>query len=68
MLAILNTLREHPGADLRGIWDELREQARRKVTHAKVAEVGLAVATAASICYLGYRLHMGLQNFVLLGY
>jgi hypothetical protein len=46
----------------------MKEWARRNVTSEKVAEAGLSLAAAVTIFYLGYRLHAGLQNYVLFAY
>jgi hypothetical protein len=68
MLAILNELREHPGADFWGFWDELKERARRKVTNERIARNGLAFAGAVSMCYVAVRIVEGVQGFVVCAY
>jgi hypothetical protein len=68
MLAIINTLREHPGSDLWGIWDELKAQTRRNLTNEKIARNGLAFAGAVSMCYLAARLVQGVQSFFAYAY
>jgi len=67
-LAIINTLREHPGADFWGFWDELKERARGNVTSEKIARNGLAFAGALSMCYLAVRLVQGVQSCVVYAY
>jgi hypothetical protein len=68
MLAIINTLREHPGADFWGFWDELKERASRNDTSEKIARNGLAFAGALSMCYLAVRLVQGVQSYVVYAY
>ena len=68
MLAIINILREHPGADFWGIWDELRERAKRSITNEAVARNGLAFAGAVSMCYAALRIVEGLQSYVAYAY
>jgi hypothetical protein len=68
MLAIINTLREHPTADFWGFWSELKERARRNVTNEKIARNGLAFAGAVSMCYLAARLVQGVQGLVVYAY
>jgi hypothetical protein len=68
MLAIINTLREHPSADFWGFWSELKERARRNVTNEKIARNGLAFAGAVSMCYLAARLVQGVQGLVVYAY
>ena len=67
-MAIINTLREHPGADFWGFWDELKERARRSITNDKIARNGLAFAGAVSMCYLAARVVQGAQGFVAYAY
>ena len=64
MLAIINSLREHPGADFWGFWDELKARARGNVTNETIARNGLAFAGAVSMCYLAVRLVQGVQSFL----
>ena len=68
MKAIRNTIRVRGTADVPSLWEEVKEWARRNVTNEKVAEVGLSLAAAVSIFYLGSRLYEGLQNYVLYAY
>jgi len=68
MLAIINTLREHPSADFWGFWSELKQRARRNVTNEKIARNGLAFAGAVSMCYLAARLVQGVQSYVAYAY
>ena len=68
MLAIMNALREHPGADFWGVWDELKERARRSVTSGKIARNGLALAGAVSMCYVAVRMVQGVQGLVVYAY
>jgi hypothetical protein len=68
MLAIINTLREHPGADFWGFWSELKEQVRSSITNDSIARNGLAVAGAVSMCYLVARLVQGVQSFFAYAY
>jgi hypothetical protein len=68
MLAIMNALREHPGADFWGVWDELKDRARRSVTSEKIARNGLAFAGAVSMCYVALRIVEGVQGLVVHAY
>lgn len=68
MKASRNTVRLHRDADLSSFWEELRDWVRRNVTNEKVAEVGLAFATAVAVCCLGSRLYAGMQNYVMYAY
>ena len=38
----------------------MKEWARRKVTNEKVAEIGLSLAAAVSLCYLGEKIYVAL--------
>jgi len=68
MLAIINTLRQHPGADFWGIWDEFKAEARGKVTNETIARNGLEFAGAVSMCYFAARLFQGVQGLVVYAY
>ncbi len=68
MLAIINTLREHPGADFWGFWDELKERERRGVTNEGIARNALAFAATVSICYFAAGLAQGVQNYLAYAY
>jgi hypothetical protein len=68
MLAIMNALREHPGADFWGFWSELKEQVRSSITNEAVARNGLAFAGAMSMCYVAVRLVQGVQGLVVYAY
>jgi len=68
MVAIINTLREHPGADFWGFWTELKEQVRSSITNEGIARNGLALAGAVSMCYLAVRLVQGAQSYIAYAY
>lgn len=68
MKAIRNTVRVRRTVDESSLWEEVKEWAKRNVTNEKVAEVCLSLATAVSICYLGSRIYVGLQNYALYAY
>ena len=68
MKATRNTVRLHRGVDSNSVWEDVKEWARRNITNEKIAEVGLSLAAAVSICYLGSRIYAGLQNYVVYGY
>jgi hypothetical protein len=68
MKARRNTVRLHRPVDVSPVWEDVQEWARRKITNEKVAEVGLSLAAAVSLCYLGARLYVGIQNYVLYAY
>lgn len=68
MLAIMNALRRHPGADFWGFWDGLTERARSRLTSEKIALNGLACAGAVSMCYVAARLVQGVQSYVAYAY
>jgi uncharacterized protein (DUF2267 family) len=68
MKASRNTERLHRPVDVSSAWEDVKEWARRKITNEKVAEVSLSLAAAVSLCYLGSRIHVGLQNYVLYAY
>ena len=68
MKASRNTVRLHRPVDVPSDWEDVKEWTRRKLTNEKVAEVGLSLAAAVSLCYLGSRIYVGLQNYVMCGY
>ena len=68
MKASRNTVRLHRGVDSSSVWEDAKEWARRNIKNEKVAEVGLSLAAAVSICYLGSRIYVGLQNYVMYAY
>ena len=68
MKASRNTVRLHRPVDVPSVWEDVKEWARRKITNEKVAEVGLSLAAAVSLCYFGSRLYVGLQNYVMHAY
>jgi hypothetical protein len=68
MKASRNTIRLHRPVDVLSPWEDVKEWARRNVTNEKVAEVGLSLAAAVSLCYLGSRIYVGLQNYVMYAY
>ena len=68
MFAIMNALREHPGADFWGFWSELKDRARRNVKNEKIARNGLAFTGAVSMCYLALRLVQGVQSYIAYAY
>lgn len=68
MKASRSSVRLHRTLDPPSAWEAMKEWARRNVTSEKVAEAGLSLAAAVTIFYLGYRLHAGLQNYVLFAY
>jgi hypothetical protein len=63
-----DSVRLHRTVDPYSVWEDVKGWARRNITNEKVAEVGLSLATAVSICYLGSRLYVGLQNYALFAY
>ena len=68
MKASRNTVRVDRTVDVSSVWHDVKEWARRNVTNEKVAEVGLSLAAAVSLCYLGSRICVGLQNCVVYAY
>jgi len=68
MKASRNTIRLHRPVDVSSPWEDVKEWARRNVTNEKVAEVSLSLAAAVSLCYLGSRLYVGLQHYVMYAY
>lgn len=68
MKASRNTVRLHRTVDVFSVREDVKEWSRRKITNEKVAEVGLPLAAAVSLCYLGSRIYVGLQNYVMYGY
>jgi len=68
MKASRNTVRLHRPVDVPSVWEDVKEWARRKITNEKVAEVGLSLAAAVSLCYLGSRLYVALQKYVMYAY
>jgi hypothetical protein len=68
MKASRNTVRVHRTVDASSVWEDVKEWARRKIMNEKVAEVGLSLAAAVSLCYLGSRIYVGLQNYVMYAY
>ncbi len=63
-----NATRLHGPVDVSSPWEALKKWARKKITNEKVAEVGLSLAAAVSLCYLGSRIFVGLQNYVMYTY
>ena len=68
MKATRNTVRVNRTVDVSPVSEDVKEWARRKITNEKVAEVGLSLAAAVSLCYFGSRFCVGLQNFVVYAY
>ena len=68
MKASRTTIRLHRPVDVSSPWEAVKEWARRNVTNEKVAEIGLSLAAAVSLCYLGERVYVGLQNYVMYAY
>jgi hypothetical protein len=68
MLAMRNEVRDHGLADFWGVWDELKERARRKVTNERIARNGLAFAGAVSMCYVAVRMVEGVQGLAVYAY
>ena len=68
MKASRNTVRVDRTVDVSSVREDVKEWARRKITNERVAEVGLSLAAAVSLCYLGSRIYVGLQNYVVYGY
>jgi hypothetical protein len=68
MKASRNTIRLRGPADVSSPWEEVKAWARKNITHERVAEVSLSLAAAVSICYLGARIYVGLQNYVVYAY
>ena len=68
MKATRNTVRVNRTVDVSPVCEDVKEWARRKITNERVAEVGLSLAAAVSLCYLGSRICVGLQNCVVYAY
>ena len=68
MKANRDTVRVHGVADMSSAWHEVKKWARRNITNEKVAEASLALAAAVSLCYLGSRIYVGLQNHLMYAY
>ena len=68
MKATRNTARLHRAAEVSSILEGVKEWAKRNITKEKVAEVGLASATAVAISFLGSSLYLGLQNYSVFAY
>jgi hypothetical protein len=68
MKASRNTVRLDRTVDVSLVWEDVKEWARRKITNEKVAEVCVSLAAAVSLCYLGSRIYVGLQNYVVYAY
>ena len=68
MKASRKTVRVDRAVDVSSVWEDVKEWARRKITNERVAEVGLSLAAAVSLCYLGSRIYVGLQNYVIYAY
>ena len=68
MKASRNTVRVDRTVDVSSVREDVKEWARRKITNERVAEVGLSLAAAVSLCYLGSRIYVGLQNYVIYAY
>jgi len=60
-----NTARLPRPVDVSSVLEDVKEWARRNVRNENVAEVGLSLAAAVSLCYLGSRIYVGLQNYVM---
>ena len=65
MKASRNTVRVHRSTDVSSLWQAAKEWAKRNITNEKVAEVVLSFATAVLLCYLGTRIYVALQNYVM---
>ena len=68
MKASRNTVRVDRTVDVSSVREDVKEWARSKITNERVAEVGLSLAAAVSLCYLGSRIYVGLQNYVIYAY
>ena len=68
MKASRNTARVHRNADVSSLWQDAKEWVKRNITNERVAEVVLSFATAASLCYLGSRMYVALQNYAMYAY
>ena len=68
MKANRNTVRLHGPVDLISFRREVKGWVERNNRNEKIAEVGLALATAVSLCYLGSRIYVGLQHYCLYAY
>ena len=68
MKANRDTLRVHGARDVSSVWEDVKQWARRKATNEKVAEAGLSLAAAVSLFYLGSRMYVGLQNYMMYAY
>ena len=63
-----NTVRVYGAGGVPSAWHAVEKWAKRNVTNEKVAEVSLALAAAVSLCYLGSRVYVGLQNYLMYAY
>jgi hypothetical protein len=63
-----NTIRVYGDVRMSSAWHEVKKWAKKNVTNEKVAEVSLALAAAVSLCYLGSRVYVGLQNYLMYAY
>ncbi len=61
-------MRLHGNVDVSSLFEDVKEWARTNITHQKIAEVGLSLAAAVSLCYLGSRIYVGLQNCLMYAY
>ena len=68
MKASRNTVRLDRTVDVSSVLENVKEWARRNITNEKVAELSLSLAAAVSLCYLGSRIYVGLQNYVMYAY
>lgn len=68
MKAHRNSVRVNRAVDVSSAWQDVKDWARRNTTNEKVAEGGLALVAALSLCYLGSRIYEGLQNYVVYAY
>jgi hypothetical protein len=68
MKASRNTVRLQRALNAPSAWQDAKDWARRNLSNEAVAEVSLALAAALSLCYVGARIYVGLQNYVMYAY
>ena len=68
MKASRHTVRLHRTFAVPSVREDVKVWARRNITNEKVAEVGLSLASAVSLCYLGSKIYVGIQNYVMYAY
>ena len=68
MQAHRHSLREHRHLPALPTGDSLKEWLNRHMTREMAAEVGLALAAAASLLYLSVRIYEGVQSYAIYTY